>query len=78
MVHSEQTRHPSCRAFSYPIVRTKLKSLCHMMPVASTSSRTRRLVKTISWTLSMISGIAASIGRPERGALHVDVRLWTI
>ena len=23
----------------------------------------------------MISGVAASIGRPERGASHVDVRL---
>ena len=43
------------------------------MPVASTSSRTftRRSVKTISWILSMISDVAASIGRLERGASHV-------
>ena len=41
----------------------------------STSSRTftHRSIK-ISWTLSMISGVAVSIGRLERGASHVDVR----
>ena len=46
------------------------------MPVVSTSSRTFicRSVKTISWTLSMISGTAASIGHPEQDASHVDVR----
>ena len=46
------------------------------MPVASISSRTftRRSVKTISWILSMISGVAASIGHSERDASHVDVR----
>jgi len=46
------------------------------MPVASTSLRTftRRSIKTIPWTLSMISGVAASIERPERGTSHVDVR----
>ena len=46
------------------------------MPMISTSSHTftRRSVKTISWTLSMISGEADSIGRPERGTSHVDVR----
>jgi len=48
------------------------------MPVASTSSRTftRQSVKTIPWTLSMISGVAASIGCPERGGCttHVDIR----
>ena len=36
--------------------------------------RTCRSVKIISWTLSMIFGVTASIGRPERDALHVDVR----
>jgi len=46
------------------------------MPMISTSSHTftRRSVKTISWTLSMISGEADSIGRPEWGTSHVDVR----
>ena len=46
--------------------------------VSSTSlctfTRWSVLVKTISWTLSMISGVAASIGRLERDASHVDVR----
>ena len=44
------------------------------MPVASTSSCTFtcRSVKTISWTLSIISGVAASIGRPERGAFTCE------
>ncbi|XP_018351471.1 PREDICTED: uncharacterized protein LOC108753976 [Trachymyrmex septentrionalis] len=44
------------------------------MPVASTSSRTftSRSVETISWTLSMISGVAASMKHPERGASHMD------
>ena len=60
-------------AFSYPIVRAKLKSLCHDMSVASTSSRTftRQSIKTISWILSMISSVAVSIGCPERGASHL-------
>ena len=46
------------------------------MPVASTSLRTftHRSVKIILWILSMISGVAASVGRSERGASHVDVR----
>ena len=46
------------------------------MPATSTSSRTftRQSVKIISWILSMISGVAVSIGRLERGASHVDVR----
>ena len=81
MVHSEQTQYPSLAnsLFIQPIVRAKLKSLCHMICLWSQQARasvvfTRRSVKTISWALSMISDIAASIGRPERGASHVDVR----
>ena len=57
-------------AFSYPIIRAKLKSPCTMW-YASTSSRTftRRSVKTISCILSMISGVAALIG-PVPNKVH--------
>jgi len=45
------------------------------MPMASISSLTftLRSVKTISWTLSMMSDVAISIERPERGASHVEI-----
>ena len=47
------------------------------MPVDSTISRTfiRRSLKTISWILSIISGVVTSTGRPERCSSFVDVRL---
>jgi len=61
--------------FSYPIVHAKLKSLCHVICLNKlVHFHSSRSVKTISWILSMISGVAASIRRPERGASHVNVR----
>ena len=67
---------PSCRAF-LPNCSCKIEITVPCdMPVASTSSRIfiRQLVKTISWILSTISGVAISIGCPKRSASHVDVR----
>jgi len=52
-------------AFSYPIVRAKLKSLCHVICLWPQQARALSLIKTISWTLSMISDVTASIGHPE-------------
>jgi len=68
MVYNEQilcgTRYLAL-AFSYPIVRAKLKSLCHVICLWPQQARALSLIKTISWTLSMISDVTASIGHPE-------------
>ena len=55
--------------FSYPIIRAKLKSLCHVICLWSQQVRALSLVNQSkqSWTL-LISGVAASIGYPERCA----------
>ena len=46
------------------------------MPVALTILHTliRRSLKTISWILSIVSGVVISTGRPERCLYFVDVR----
>ena len=45
-------------------------------PMASTIYRVfaRRSLKIKSWTISMISGVAVSTGRPKRGSSRVDAR----
>ena len=73
---SKRGTHPD--SFFIPNCSCKNWNHCAMWYVCGLNKRsctfTCRSVKTISWTLSMISGVAASIERPERGASYVDVR----
>ena len=63
--------------------KIEITVLCDM-PVTSTSSRfTRRSVKTISWTLSMISGVAPQLDVPNEvtcvwPCLNSFTQLYTI